>query len=487
MVKHYFLARLGGADGRLLADEEMASQTGERTKFAAMGGVLLTTAGVATVSMFFALHHGVGVSVGWSVPLALAWGVVIINLDRLLIVTMGSARGHPIRLASTMLARLVLAALIAIVVATPLVLQIFAKDIGAELPIVQQQQSAAFAKSVDNGADGRQLAKTNSEITAEQNVINAKGTGDQAIVNSLTAQVNAANNTVSTAYAKWQCEIGGLQGSVCPPGTSGLVGNGTRAHVDQEAYEKDVTAYNTLNGQLTTAENNLSNAQQTLANLKSQRTAQQGTINALVGKDDSANKNDTGLLEQIHALFAASAADSALAVTHWIVTALFFVIEILPVTVKCLLLLGDETPYEKIVTKKGLAAVAQADVTLQAVTAVVQTRAQLMRDAATDEAKSQRDIRDARLQSDYAIAKEKEQARERVEIDMINRDRGTRVEANKRFAAAARIHILAAVDDWAFKVREKINQGTKQPGANGQPPATTVQKTSGYNLPGGIP
>lgn len=508
MAKRYLLARLGGADRKLLADEEVGSQTGERTKFVAMGGVLLTTAGVATVSMFFALHHAVGVDVGWSIPIALAWGVVIINVDRLLIITMGSTRGHPAQMAVTIATRLALAALIAVVVATPLVLQIFASDIGAELPILAQQKSQQFKQSLANGADEKQMAAIGSEIAAENAVINGTGPSqvatDQGAVDTLTGQVNAARNAESTAYAKWQCEAGGLKGAECPPGTSGLVGNGPLAHADKEAYNNAVQKYGALNGQLTTAETTVANdkkiaqrnaktAETELARLKGQQAGLQDKINGLIASDDKANKADVGLLQQISALDAASAKNPGLAVAHWTVTALFFIIEILPVTVKCLLLLGSESAYEQIVTKKGDAAIQQAELTLQAETDAIGVRAQHIRDIAALEADHERNTRAAQLQSQEAISQYKEQARQDIETDMTRRDKGTRIEVNKRFAAATREHILAGVDDWARGIRDKINRATQpqptqagqQQSANGQAQHTSVLHNPGYTTPDG--
>jgi Domain of unknown function (DUF4407) len=481
MAKHYLLARLGGADARMLADEEIASQTGERTRFVAMGGVLLTTAGVATLSMFFALHHAVGVSTGWSIPFALAWGVVIINIDRFLIITLTSSRGHPVRLTVTVLVRLVLAGLISIVVATPLVLQVFASDIDAELPIIQQQQSTAFGKNIPNTADGRQLATYEQQIKTAQNVIDAKGTGDQAIVDNLTAQATADKEAASRAALKWKCEIGGLEGAICQSETSGLIGNGPLAQADQLAYNNDVQIYTNINNQLTAARNTLSSDTNALMSLKTKAANLQTKINGKTASDDNKNALDTGLLEQIHALFAASDSDSALAWAHWIVTALFFVIEALPVTVKCLLLLGDETPYEKIVKNRGEAAVGQADVTLDAEMYVMQTRAQSMREIAELEAQSRHDIRETTLQSDRVIAHDKEQARQGVETDLTRREKGTRIEANKRFASATRDHILAAIDDWALQIREAIRLGSRPHGANGGAPHSTGPNPSGSN------
>ena len=502
MAKHYLFARLGGADAMMLADEETAGRTGERTRFVAMAGVLITTACVASLSMFFALHHAISVTTGWSILLALAWGVVIINIDRFLIITLSGARRRPVRLAVTVFIRVLLAAIIAIVVATPLVLQIFASDIRAEIPDIQQQQSAAFVKSLAHNADEQQLAKDNAQIKIDQSAADGSGeeqvSTDQAIVNKLTGEVLAASTAVSTAYTKYECEIGGYKGSECPPGTTGLVGNGPLATADKAAWEATVANYDSLNSQLTTAKNNLaaatavekkteSAASQEVTRLTNERNTLQATINAQISADNRANDQDNGLLEQVHALFAASAADPALAWTHWIVTALFFIIEILPVTVKSLLLLGEETPYEKIVKKRGEAAVEQAERMIKAEEKATDIRALAMLEIAQLVADAERDARKAALDSDLAIARDKEQARLNIEADLTRREKGTRIEANKRFSSASRDHILAAIDDWAFKIREAIRLGAQQPSANGKVPSSTGQGMPGSNgTSGGI-
>jgi Domain of unknown function (DUF4407) len=503
MPKLYLIARLGGADGRMLADEELASRTGERTRFVAMGGVLLTTAGVATLSMFFALHHAVDLSVGWSICFALAWGVVIINIDRFLIITLTGNRGHPVRLTVTVLVRLVLAALISIVVATPLVLQIFHSDIWAELPVIQQQQSASFAKSQANDAQEGRLAKDDARLKAEQVVADGNGpsqvASDRAIVNRLASEELTVGGQVSAAYAKLECELNGLKGTNCPPHTSGEVGNGPFAHTDREAYENLEATYSGIEQQLATARANLkfatkaanqnqSDAQTQVSILTTDVNNLNATIAAAIANDTKRNGQDTGLLEQIRALFAAGASDPGLAWAHWIVTALFFVIEILPVTVKCLMLLGAETPYEKIVRERGDAAVHQAQVALAAEIGVAESQARSIRSIAELEARAKHDIRQVALESDLAIAQDRERARHGVEAEYTRRDRGTRIEADKRYASAARDHILAAIDDWALQIRDAIRQGTQRQAADDLVPYLTGQDAPGGNgrsAPGG--
>jgi len=531
VAKQYLLARLGGANRKILAEEETGSPTGELTRATSLAFVLLTTGAVASLSMFFALHHAVGLSLRYSVLLAVGWGLVIINIDRLLIISLAGLRGHRFKLAVAILLRVGLAALIAFVVATPLVLQIFWSDIAAELPILQEQQSQQFQKNLTNTAPQQNLNVVNGEITQEEKVINGTAstqiTKDQTAINTLQGEVNSATSTADAAYTKWQCELGGQKGAACDGLTTGLIGNGTFAKADEKTYNSDEAIVSSYQSQLTTARGTLASdekiatgnktqAENALVGLKKQQATWQAEINSQIANDDNQNKNDTGLLAQIDALDAASAKNSGLFVAHWTVTALFFVIEILPVTVKSLMMLGDETPYEKILEKKGQAAIAQADVTTSGETAAVRFRSM----GIGREGEHQRNLREARLQREYAVAQAREQARRDVELDMIRRDKGTRIEAGKVYASATREHIMAGVNEWAQDIRDKIKQAAQrrqaangqqppngaQPPQNGaqppqnntqQPPSnaqnqgsgqgynTTTQYTQGYNFPGG--
>src|SRR4051794_34051236 len=77
------LAVLAGARADIL---EVAP--GARPRFVALGGVLLSTGGLAVLSAAFAVHMALGV--WWPVALliGLGWGTVVVNLDRMLLVGM---------------------------------------------------------------------------------------------------------------------------------------------------------------------------------------------------------------------------------------------------------------------------------------------------------------------------------------------------------------------------------------------------------------
>jgi hypothetical protein len=113
--------------------------------------------------MFYALHDAIQADLGWSVVLGLLWGLVILNVDRFLVVTMGAVRGTA-RLLLVALPRVALSAVTALVIATPLVLRIFSADVDRQLAIMHARQPLA----ADNGllAQVQALSQLSSSNTA---------------------------------------------------------------------------------------------------------------------------------------------------------------------------------------------------------------------------------------------------------------------------------------------------------------------------------
>src|SRR5215217_2609500 len=121
------LAALGGARADVLA-----VAPGARPRFVAMGGVLLSTGGLAVLSAAFAVHMALGVWWPLALVAGLGWGFVVVNLDRMLVVGMA----HDASLKRNLVLavpRVGLALVLGVVIATPLTLQIFAKEIDTEI------------------------------------------------------------------------------------------------------------------------------------------------------------------------------------------------------------------------------------------------------------------------------------------------------------------------------------------------------------------
>ena len=122
-----YLAWLGGAD--LVVLEQVPS---ERPRLIQMGLTLLSTAGIACVSMFFAVHNGLQQNWAVSTLIAIFWGAIVLSLDRLMLLSMGRTRNRKHLLLMTV-PWLFLAVLLASVIAAPLVLRIYSTEINAQL------------------------------------------------------------------------------------------------------------------------------------------------------------------------------------------------------------------------------------------------------------------------------------------------------------------------------------------------------------------
>src|SRR4051794_39046660 len=139
------LAVLAGARADVL---EVAP--GARQRFVALGGVLLSTGGLAVLSAAFAVHMAVGVIWPLAIAIGLFWGGVIVNLDRMLLVGMAHD-ASPKRNLLLAVPRVGLALVLGVVISTPLVLQVF-HEIDTEIVALQAEQSDAYKKSLDSDA-----------------------------------------------------------------------------------------------------------------------------------------------------------------------------------------------------------------------------------------------------------------------------------------------------------------------------------------------
>jgi Domain of unknown function (DUF4407) len=250
-----FMAWLGGGDPAVLAEVPQ-----ERGRFSQMAGVLLTTAGIAVLSMTFALHDGIKAPLAPAVVVGLLWGVVILNLDRFLVMSMGSTRNKP-RLILIALPRFALAVMLAAVISTPLTLRIFASDIKYQLAVTHESQSKALATAEKSSGPQQEADNLARRIAADKAILAGQlpeQVTDPALqtaqnqVNVLTPKVAAAKQASGNARRAWQCELYG-QGGGCA-GASTLAGNGPLAQAKYAEYQTALGTYNGLLAQLTAAQ-----------------------------------------------------------------------------------------------------------------------------------------------------------------------------------------------------------------------------------------
>ena len=483
-----FLAWLGGGDLKILAQ----APGYERTRFIQMAIVLLTTSGIGTLSMMFALHDGVHTSLAVAIIGGLVWGFIILNLDRFLVLSMGHSRDLK-RLLLMALPRLGLAAVISIVVATPMTLRIFANDIQNEMVQVNASESQQVAAQQLKTGPATQADALLTQINTDKQILaghlqgtvsNPEVTFWQDKVNTLTPQVKQAQTAMDNAQAAYQCEVDG-SGPHCE-GASNLQGNGPLAKLKKTEFEQDQATYQSLNSQLQSDQQQLASAwsaaeqasgqtlQQQQAQAKAELPGLESQYNKLEAqvtsnekRAQSAVQGNTGILAQLQDLSTAGAKDPILGVAQWIVTLLFFCIEILPVMVKVLLNIGPLSTYETLLKNE--------------------------EDIITDRAKLTRVTRrrDAEREADKQIA---------IDEDMRRREEDLGKKANKHVAEHMEAILDVALAEWSRQVQAQL--GTQLPpgtlpgpagsvGGQGRPAPPhgygTPGKHSGTGAPGGTP
>src|SRR5689334_22149420 len=129
-ITHLFLLA-SGADMKTL--EECPS---DRNKYAGIGATIFFTGLFAAMAAAYALFT-VFDSYVIAILLGLLWGTMIFNLDRYIVSSMRKDSSR-YRELFTALPRIVLAVVISIVIARPLELKIFGKEIESELIVMEQ-------------------------------------------------------------------------------------------------------------------------------------------------------------------------------------------------------------------------------------------------------------------------------------------------------------------------------------------------------------
>lgn len=104
----------------------------EHSKYSGLGAVLLATFVLATLSAGYAIYTVFG-NWFWTIGFAIIWGLIIFNFDRFLVSTMrkyGVSRRKQVMMA---IPRLLLALLIGVVIARPLEMKVFEKEINVQM------------------------------------------------------------------------------------------------------------------------------------------------------------------------------------------------------------------------------------------------------------------------------------------------------------------------------------------------------------------
>lgn len=354
-----FLIWLSGASRQILAQCPT-----ERPKFVGLGAAILVTAGMAAVSLSFALVTALKAPLWVAVIFALLWGLAIMSLDRLFVVSMHRYRN---RLFYLLMAtpRFLMAVLLGFVISTPFVLQIFRPEINHQIKLMQAAERSAYFKNLPHNPVYLTVQQDKATVTNLTNEAATGGTGinpsTDPTVQGWQKQLTTAQDNEQTWFANLQCQ---LYGTALPGARKCIQGNGPLAKDDQQQYqywEGQVSTLqqeiqnrtNTLNGKSTAqqkadqgqAQSQLATAKQALNSAQQQLTLQTNGVTQNINADD-------GLLTQLKALGNATSGNATLGWARFLLFLVFLFIDIMPVFIKLLLNLAPESTYDSILAEE---------------------------------------------------------------------------------------------------------------------------------------
>lgn len=333
----------------------------ERNRYTGLGGVVIGTAAIAFVSMLAALTmvFGAGWTLVIAIPIALLWSALVGNFDRWLV-----SSGHGVmtwrQKAMVMFPRLIIAILLGVIIAEPVVLSIFGSAVEEQVKQTRQTENAAYEDSLRRCNPAPDAAGTipaaPAECTQKNMTLATAGAPTERMAerDSLTRQraelakkVAADNKELKRREDLARRECNGTGGA----GLTGQAGEGpncarNRAEADQFKTDSKL-AENTakvaaLDDKLTTLTEQLGGASTTYAKELTQKIA------AKV-KERAAQQGHIGLLERLEALGVLKGKSAMLAISIWLVTLFFVVIDVLPALVK---FLSARTTYDELFTRR---------------------------------------------------------------------------------------------------------------------------------------
>ena len=233
------------------ARQDVLDQTpGDIPKQTSLGAVLVGTAMMAAVSATFGLVTAVHVPVAVAAMVGLLWGLLILNLDRMLVVSMARRSGGWANI-GTAVPRLLLALLIGMVISLPLVLRIFEPEINAELQVMRNEALGQAQTSIDSNPRFAEIPALEAEEQRLQGVVSgtaADDVGSDPDVVRVQKELNAKEAEFTAAERDIICENDGTCGT-------GVVGRGPSYQEKLDKKNRLEAERNALRNQLAEAEN----------------------------------------------------------------------------------------------------------------------------------------------------------------------------------------------------------------------------------------
>ena len=315
-----FLCWCAGAHQKLL--KQFPS---EHSKYAGLGGVLLATFVLATLSSGYAVYSVFG-NWAWTIAFAIIWGLIIFNFDRFLVSTMrkyGISRRKQIWMA---IPRLALALLIGLTIARPLELKIFEKEIA-----VKMQENLHH-----------KIQNNDSLLQIENRLLMQDATTERQ---RLTARKNSIEDSLAQLQTAYIQEADGTGGS-------GRRGIEQLTHLKMDAYNKALLQFAP---ELKSTDSSIKIQDSILSTAKFNLEQKRKDYALVAGVNQ-------GFLEKNKALSDLSDKESSVWWTSTLLSLLIILIEIGPILSKFIMPVG---PYDIALAKEELLQMAEDENTMR--------------------------------------------------------------------------------------------------------------------------
>jgi hypothetical protein len=293
----------------------------EHTKYAGLGGVILATFVLATVSSGYAIYSVFG-NIGWTIGFAIIWGLIIFNFDRFLVSTMRKYGISKRKQLWMTIPRIVLSLLIGITIARPLELKIFEKEINTK--VVQNVH--------------KKVLLNDSLLQAENKLLLGNAETER---NRLLLRKSAIEDTLYQLQQAYVKEADGTAGS----GQRGIE-NLTRLKMDayQKAFAQFSPELNQLAGGIAGQDSIINEAK--------------GSIEEKRKQYEAAAIANVGFLERNKALGDLSAEEGSVYWASIFISLLIILIEVGPILSKLIMPIG---PYDVALAKEELTQMATSE------------------------------------------------------------------------------------------------------------------------------
>ncbi len=285
----------------------------EQAKYMGIGGTILFTAIMAGLAGGYAFESAFG-DPRLSVPFGIFWGLMIFNLDRYIVSSTGKGDGTSKITRdewTNALPRLAMAVLLGFVIATPLELRLFEKEINMEIETLKQERRAEAREQI-SGNYG-EVEELELKVVEYETALAAKG---------------AARDE---AYQAMIAEAEGMAGS-------GKPGVGKIYRQKKSQYEKQEREYLELKA---STEKKVEKLEARIQNFKQSQDEEVANIDNIAGQYD-------GLMAKLEAFNKLTARYPAMNIAKWMISIMLILIEIAPILFK---MMTERGPYDDIVER----------------------------------------------------------------------------------------------------------------------------------------